>query len=150
MKSAGVASVTAHMRAQPNCGSVMFGPSLRLVTTATSARESTLVQVTMSALAGVLAQADDANYVCSADRPTVADVPITIDRMSEVPTYRQLADELRQLIRTGQLKSGDQLPSIHELMTETGLAQNTIRSAVAVLREEGLVVTAPGRGVFVK
>ncbi len=42
------------------------------------------------------------------------------------------------------------LPSIHELMAETGLAQNTIRSAVAVLREEGLVVTAPGRGVLVK
>jgi len=84
------------------------------------------------------------------DGPTVADVPIRIDRLSEVPTYRQLANELRHLISTGRLKSGDRLPSIHELMTETGLAQNTIRSAVAVLREEGLVVTAPGRGVFVK
>ncbi len=84
------------------------------------------------------------------DRPTVADVPIRIDRMSEVPTYRQLADELRRLIASGQLKSGDRVPSIHELMAETGLAQNTIRSAVAVLRDEGLVVTAPGRGVFVR
>ncbi len=84
------------------------------------------------------------------DRPTVADVPIHIDRMSEIPTYKQLANELRRLIRTGQLKSGDRLPSIHELTMETGLAQNTIRSAVAVLRDEGLVVTAPGRGVFVK
>jgi GntR family transcriptional regulator len=84
------------------------------------------------------------------DRPTVAGVPIRIDRLSEVPTYRQLADELRRLISSGQLKSGDRLPSIHELMAETGLAQNTIRSAVAVLREEGLVVTAPGRGVFVR
>lgn len=80
----------------------------------------------------------------------MADVSIKIDRMSEVPTYRQLANELRRLIRTGQLRSGDRLPSIHELMAETGLAQNTIRSAVSVLREEGLVVTAPGRGVFVK
>jgi DNA-binding GntR family transcriptional regulator len=80
----------------------------------------------------------------------VADVPIKVDRMSEVPTYRQLAGELRRLISTGQLKRGDRLPSIHELMAETGLAQNTIRSAVAVLREEGLVVTAPGRGVFVR
>ncbi len=69
------------------------------------------------------------------DGPTVADVPMKIDRLSEVPTYRQLADELRRLISTGQLKSGDRLPSIHELMAETGLAQNTIRSAVAVLRE---------------
>ncbi len=80
----------------------------------------------------------------------MADVPMKIDRLSEVPTYRQLADELRRLISTGQLKSGDRLPSIHELMADTGLAQNTIRSAVAVLREAGLVVTAPGRGVFVK
>jgi DNA-binding GntR family transcriptional regulator len=84
------------------------------------------------------------------DAPTVADVPIRIDRMSEVPTYRQLADELRRLIASGQVKSGDRMPSIHELMSETGLAQNTIRSAVAVLRDEGLVVTAPGRGVFVR
>lgn len=80
----------------------------------------------------------------------MADVPIRVDRLSEVPTYRQLAEELRRLITSGQLKSGDRLPSIHELMAETGLAQNTIRSAVAVLREEGLVVTAPGRGVFVR
>ncbi len=84
------------------------------------------------------------------DGPTVAGVPFKIDRLSEVPTYRQLANELRRLISTGRLKSGDRLPSIHELMAETGLAQNTIRSAVAVLREEGLVVTAPGRGVFVR
>jgi GntR family transcriptional regulator len=101
----------------------------------------------MSALA---ATSDDASYAYSGDIPTVADVPISIDRMSEIPTYRQLANELRHLIDAEQLKSGDQLPSIHELMTETGLAQNTIRSAVAVLRAEGLVVTAPGRGVFVK
>lgn len=84
------------------------------------------------------------------DTPTVADVPIRIDRMSETPTYQQLANELRRLIKIGQLRSGDRLPSIHELMSETGLAQNTIRSGVAVLREEGLVVTSPGRGVFVR
>ncbi|HET9898928.1 MAG TPA: winged helix-turn-helix domain-containing protein [Streptosporangiaceae bacterium] len=77
-------------------------------------------------------------------------MPIRIDRMSETPTYQQLANELRRLIKIGQLRSGDRLPSIHELMSETGLAQNTIRSGVAVLREEGLVVTSPGRGVFVR
>jgi DNA-binding GntR family transcriptional regulator len=84
------------------------------------------------------------------DTPTVPGVPITIDRMSPVPTYRQLADQLRAMVTSGELKSGDRLPSIHDLTQQTGLAQNTIRAAVDVLREEGLVVTAPGRGVFVR
>lgn len=82
--------------------------------------------------------------------PTVAGVPVKIDIKSPVPTYRQLADELRKLIAAGKLGPGDKLPSLHDLVQETGLSANTIRAAFRVLKEEGLVVTAPGRGVFVR
>lgn len=74
---------------------------------------------------------------------------VDIDRTSETPTYRQVANILREQIRSGELKRGDQLPSVHSLVIKTGLADATIRSAVKVLKDEGLVRTAPGRGVFV-
>jgi GntR family transcriptional regulator len=91
------------------------------------------------------------------DTPTVAGVPITIDRLSKVPTYRQLAAELRRVIAehpeelaVDELTGNRRLPSIHELTRETGLAQNTIRAAVKILDDEGIVVSVPGRGVFVR
>jgi len=91
----------------------------------------------------------------SGDTPTVAGVPITIDRLSEVPAYQQLAAEIRRLIAERALPVDEdtgkmRVPSIHDLIRETGLAQNTILKAVGLLRAEGLVVRVPGRGVFVK
>jgi DNA-binding GntR family transcriptional regulator len=74
---------------------------------------------------------------------------VDIDRTSERATYLQLADILRERIRSGRYKPGDQMPSVHELVLETQLSDVTIRKAVGVLRSEGLVRTAPGRGVFV-
>lgn len=89
------------------------------------------------------------------DTPTVAGVPIKIDKLSEIPAYQQLAAEIRRLIDERALPVDEEtgsmrVPSIHDLIAETGLAQNTIRHAVGVLREEGLVVRVPGKGVFVK
>ena len=85
----------------------------------------------------------------------MAGVPIVIDKMSEVPAYLQLAAEIRRLIGAGELPVDEErgkmrVPSIHDLIRETGLAQNTIRHAIALLRDEGLVVRVPGRGVFVR
>jgi DNA-binding GntR family transcriptional regulator len=77
-------------------------------------------------------------------------VSIEINPQSPVPTFRQLADQLRAMITSGQLAAGDWLPSIYKLREETGLSQPTIRKAVDVLRDEGLVQTAPGRGVYVR
>lgn len=91
------------------------------------------------------------------DAPTVAGVPIRIDRLSKTPTYVQLAAELRRIIadhpdelKDDELTGTKKLPSTHELMRETRLAQNTIRSAIRILDGEGLVVSVPGRGVFVR
>lgn len=75
---------------------------------------------------------------------------VDIDRTSETATYIQLAAILRQRIKSGELKSGDRMPSVHDLVIETQLADATIRKAMGVLRAEGLVRTAPGRGVFVR
>ena len=74
---------------------------------------------------------------------------VEIDRTSATPTYQQVAAILRDRITAGEYKPGDQLPSVHSLVMETGLADATVRAAIRVLRDEGLVRTAPGRGVFV-
>lgn len=73
-----------------------------------------------------------------------------IDLHSATPRYKQLADALRGLIGSGELRAGDRLPSTHELVRTTQLAPATVAKAVDVLRSAGLVVTVPGVGVIVR
>lgn len=65
------------------------------------------------------------------------------------PAYLQVAEALRQKIRAGHLRPGDQLPSYSELMREYDVSITVARSAVAQLRTEGLVTTHQGKGAFV-
>ncbi|MFB9744680.1 winged helix-turn-helix domain-containing protein [Pseudonocardia sulfidoxydans] len=65
------------------------------------------------------------------------------------PAYLQVAEALRQQIRSGQLVPGQQLPSYSALMREYGVSITVARSAVAELRTEGLVTTHQGKGAFV-
>lgn len=63
------------------------------------------------------------------------------------PPYVQLADELRERIRKGTLTG--RVPSERTIHEETGLAPITIRKAIHLLRDEGLVVTVRGWGTYV-
>lgn len=72
-----------------------------------------------------------------------------VDHGSAVPPYLQLAGILRAQIMSGELAPGQQLPSLTWLMQEYGLARNTVRKAVRVLRDEGLVRAVPGWGTYV-
>jgi GntR family transcriptional regulator len=72
-----------------------------------------------------------------------------VDPMSGVPVYRQLADLLRADILSGKFPPRTPLPSAKTLAQEHGIAIGTVTKAVDVLREEGLVRTIPGRGVWV-
>jgi DNA-binding GntR family transcriptional regulator len=73
---------------------------------------------------------------------------LTIDYRSPVPSYRQLADQLRQAISSGTIGPDEPLPSITRIKQETGLAVGTIRQGIALLVDEGLAYTVPGRGTF--
>jgi GntR family transcriptional regulator len=75
---------------------------------------------------------------------------VDIDRTSDRPVYKQLADALRTAIRSGQLTDGAPLGSETELMHQYGVSRNSVRNAVALLRVEGLVITEHGRGTFVR
>ena len=72
-----------------------------------------------------------------------------VDPMSGVPVYRQLADLLRAEIMRGKFPPRTPLPSAKTLAQEHGIAIGTVSRAVDVLRDEGLVRTIPGRGVWV-
>lgn len=65
------------------------------------------------------------------------------------PAYLQVAEALRQKIRSGELSPGEQLPSYSELMREYDVSITVARSAVAELRAEGLLTTHQGKGAFV-
>ncbi|MER7794529.1 GntR family transcriptional regulator [Streptomyces sp. NPDC097640] len=65
------------------------------------------------------------------------------------PPYRQVADAVRRDIEAGRIKPGEQLPSYRELEERFDVASMTARSAVRVLRDEGLVYTVQGRGSYV-
>jgi GntR family transcriptional regulator len=73
-----------------------------------------------------------------------------IDTLSPVPAYMQLATILRKRIESGKIRPGDPLPSETTLQQEYGIARGTIRRAIEVLRDQGLVVTVQGRGTYAR
>lgn len=73
---------------------------------------------------------------------------LTIDTRSPVPSYRQLADQLRRAIVSGQIQPDEPLPSLSRIQQETGLAVKTIRQGIGVLVDEGLAYVVPGRGTY--
>ncbi len=73
-----------------------------------------------------------------------------IDREGPVPPYLQLAAILRRRIESGEIPPGRAIPSLTALEAEHELARDTIRKAIKVLRDEGLVETVVGMGVYVK
>jgi len=70
--------------------------------------------------------------------------------MATDPLYRQIADNLRGKIESGELAPGTQLPTELELREQYGNAsRNTVRDAIKWLTTRGLVTTQAGRGTFV-
>jgi GntR family transcriptional regulator len=73
----------------------------------------------------------------------------TVDPQSATPVYVQVADILRARIESGQLLPDRPVPSESQLQQEFGVARGTARKAIALLREQGFVVTVKGRGSYV-
>ena len=65
------------------------------------------------------------------------------------PMYRQIADDIRAQIESGELSPGQRLRTEIELRDHYGASRNTVRDAIKVLAAWGLVETRPGQGTFV-
>jgi GntR family transcriptional regulator len=76
-------------------------------------------------------------------------VEIQIDKNSRVPLYNQIKDQIKGLIHAGQVKTGDQLPTIRELSVDLSVNLNTVALAYRDLVNEGVIITARGKGTFV-
>jgi GntR family transcriptional regulator len=63
--------------------------------------------------------------------------------------YQEIADRLRDQIDTGMLQPGERLPSEPDLVRQFDASRNTVRLAIALLTNQGLVVTRQGLGTFV-
>jgi GntR family transcriptional regulator len=72
-----------------------------------------------------------------------------IDRNSYEPAYVQLANILRRQVAAGVFRPGDQLPSEAMLCQNYQISPMTVRRTINALADEGVVVTAKGRGTFV-
>jgi GntR family transcriptional regulator len=73
-----------------------------------------------------------------------------LDPTSDRAVYKQIADHLRAAVARGRLREGDQLASETRLMDHYGVARMTVRNALRLLQDEGLVTAEHGRGVYVR
>lgn len=64
-------------------------------------------------------------------------------------SYTEIAADLAARIRAGEYKPGDQIPTYPQIQDLYNVSYATAARAVALLRDRGLVIGAPGRGVFV-
>jgi GntR family transcriptional regulator len=65
------------------------------------------------------------------------------------PLYLQIADDLEEQIKSGDLPGGSQLPTEKNLLEAYGASRNTVRQAIDRLAGKGLIETRAGKGTFV-
>ncbi len=114
--------------------------------------------VAVSAISALLRQrwaltnhGDMGNIISSVLTPTKQiDQASSIDRSSFEPAYGQLVNILHGQIASGQFMPGERLPSESQLCRRYKVSPMTVRRAINILLQQGLVSTVQGRGTFVK
>ena len=74
---------------------------------------------------------------------------IELDFRSGIPIYVQIMDQIKHLIASGVLHSGDQLPTVRQLATDLRVNFNTVARAYRLLDEAGMISTQHGRGTYI-
>ena len=75
--------------------------------------------------------------------------PLHLQPESHIPLYVQLRDQLRALVHSGELRSGDRIPASRELASQLGVHRTTVANAYAELESEGLIQGHVGRGTYI-
>jgi len=76
-------------------------------------------------------------------------LPLQLQPESHIPLYVQLRDQLRALVHSGELRTGDRIPASRELASQLGVHRTTVANAYAELESEGLIEGHVGRGTFI-
>ncbi|MCB0004993.1 MAG: PLP-dependent aminotransferase family protein [Anaerolineales bacterium] len=74
---------------------------------------------------------------------------LQIDREARLSVYRQIAEQIRSQVHTGQLPAGTRLPPIRQLADQLGVTRLTIQNGYNLLHEEGLLEAIVGKGTFI-
>ncbi|TNF31280.1 MAG: GntR family transcriptional regulator [Deltaproteobacteria bacterium] len=74
---------------------------------------------------------------------------ISIDLDDNVPVYRQIINQIQNLLIEGKLGPKDPLPPIRQLATDLELNPNTVAKAYSILESERLIFSAGRKGTFV-
>lgn len=74
---------------------------------------------------------------------------IIINTSLMVPIYEQIVDQIKTLIRNGELKENDNLPSVRTLSKELKISALTVKKAYDNLESEGFTITVHGKGTYV-
>jgi GntR family transcriptional regulator len=74
---------------------------------------------------------------------------IRVDFESGVPIYMQLVDRIKQMVASGQLQPGQQLPTMRQLAADLRINYNTVGRAYSLLDQDGVISTQQGRGTFI-
>jgi GntR family transcriptional regulator len=73
----------------------------------------------------------------------------TLDPHSGIPIYRQLIEQVRRLVASGQLRAGAELPSVRDLALAHAVNPMTVSKAYSLLEAEGLLERNRGRPMTV-
>jgi 2-aminoadipate transaminase len=76
-------------------------------------------------------------------------LPLHLQPESHIPLYVQLRDQLRALVHSGELRTGDRIPASRELAQHLGVHRTTVANAYAELESEGLIQGHVGRGTYI-
>ena len=75
---------------------------------------------------------------------------IRIDELSDVPIYQQLRNQIVMGISSGELKSGEHLPTVRNLALEMGINTMTVSKAYQLLKTEGYIMTDRKNGARIR
>jgi GntR family transcriptional regulator len=70
---------------------------------------------------------------------------ITIDEKDSRPLYLQITGQVKEQVRKGILRPGDELPSVRELAESLEINMHTVRGAYLKLRDQGIITMRLGR-----
>lgn len=76
-------------------------------------------------------------------------VTLVLDRHGSIPLYEQIKNIIEQQIKNGELKEGEKIPSERELCEIYDVSRITVRQAIALAENEGLLYRSQGMGTFV-
>ena len=74
---------------------------------------------------------------------------IQLDFRSGIPIYTQIVEQVKQQVISGELKPGDQLPTVRALALDLRVNFNTVARAYRLLDEASIISTQQGRGTYI-